>query len=157
MRWVRRFYESLLDMESGPDGSCYNDIGSAAVHDGADGEFDFSFIGFPCQPWSSLANRADRPNPECHALWNAVFGAEGSSVSIAKIRHPFVLLFENVYGFAKLKDFSGRTGLQRLVDEIKSVKVNGRQWYTGWRCCRVCTDSWGGASKPRCPETKPER
>ena len=118
---MRHFFSDMLEMES-PAGYCH-------LHDsdmcGADSyeSSDFSCVCFPCQPWSSLSNRADKPSPSAHPDFKNVFGTAGSSVSLMRSRKPSIALFENVEGFMYVTDDTGRTGVQRLCDEMFDIKV----------------------------------
>ena len=147
---LRHFYESMLEMEADHGGACHIHPGQCCCP--ADDEVDFAVISFPCQPWSSLANRKDRPPPDNHKSFAAVFGAEGSATSLVRKRHPHCALFENVDGFKTTKDSDGLTGLQKLVRVMMAIVVGGQHFYTGWACCRVCTDHWGAPGRSRCLE-----
>ena len=144
---IGHFFESMLEMESDDGGLCYFHEGRCCKASLSD--YDFAVVCFPCQPWSSLGNRKNRAAPNQHKYWSAVFGAEGSAISLVRRKHPRIVLFENVDGFRTLLDDSGRTGLQRLEDEMYGIKGGGSRFYRGSASVRITTDCWGAPGRSR--------
>ena len=145
---IRCYYTSIADMEVGAqcrkrcaDGCLRERPPHATSH--------FAHISPPCQPWSSLSNSETRVKPNEHKLWDAVFGEGGSVISVTKQRLPHVVLFEEVLAFAQVLDSTGRTGLQRLCDELLGHRVGNKRFYAGWASVELCPEAWMDVSRTR--------
>ncbi len=150
---LRYFYRSMQDMEDCAQVANYGEHEVETNYEThEDEQWDFACICPACPPLSMLNQSSDKGLPDDHRDFKVCFGKTGSAVSVIKARRPKSVLLEEIPQFATLQDSTGRTGLERLAEELFSIKVHGRRYYKAFAYVKIDTSNWGDdiPSRERC-------
>lgn len=151
---VRHFWGSMAEMENCSICKlCEKDPENVACDHDIDQAYDFAVICPACPPWSKLGQTVAVATPDQHKEFNCCFGDSGSAVTVVKKRRPLNVLFEEVPQFATVRDSTGRTGLERLSDDLFAIKDDKRRRvYVAYAYVKLGTTNWGGEtpSRERC-------